>query len=148
MGDNFVPITNSTELTEVDSASKHEEKLKPISTHIKAAVELLSKRPTPDYRNSIKESISAVEAAAKLISKNEKGELKDAFNALKEHFVIHGGLRAGFLSIYGWTSDDSGIRHALPDEEKVGFDEAKFMLVACSAFVNYLVSKANEAKIL
>jgi len=45
------------------------------------------------------------------------------------------------------TSDADGIRHALLDESKLGYDEAKFMLVSCSAFVNYLLSKTSEAGI-
>jgi hypothetical protein len=30
------------------------------------------------------------------------------------------------------------------DDNEVGFDEAKFMLVACSAFVNYLKLKESN----
>jgi hypothetical protein len=50
-----------------------------------------------------------------------------------------------FDRLYGWTSSSSGIRHALPPDEEIdiGFDEAKFMLVICSAFVNYLTVKAK-----
>jgi hypothetical protein len=33
------------------------------------------------------------------------------------------------------------------DESKLNFDEAKFMLVTCSAFVHYLLSKAAKASI-
>jgi hypothetical protein len=35
--------------------------------------------------------------------------------------------------------DQAGIRHALLEKEQVGFDDAKFMLVVCSAFVNYVI---------
>jgi hypothetical protein len=45
-------------------------------------------------------------------------------------------------ALYGYTSDSSGIRHALQDEPNLDFVDAKFMLVACSAFVNYLTDKA------
>jgi len=33
------------------------------------------------------------------------------------------------------------IRHSLLNEPNVDFEDAKFMLVACCAFVNYLISK-------
>ncbi len=48
---------------------------------------------------------------------------------------------------YNYTSDADGIRHALIDEPNLSFEDAKFMLVSCSAFVNYLVTKASKAGI-
>jgi hypothetical protein len=57
-------------------------------------------------------------------------------------------MRQGFLSLYGYTSDEDGIRHAILDESTVGFDEAKFMLVSCSAFVYFLIGKAEAAGLL
>lgn len=55
--------------------------------------------------------------------------------------VIHAGLKSAFNMLYGYTSDANGIRHA----GDIGgpsstFEEAKFMLVSCSAFVNYLIA--------
>ena len=61
--------------------------------------------------------------------------------------MIHGALKAAFVKLYGYTSDADGIRHAILDEPNVDFDEAKYMVVVCSAFVNYLASKANTAKL-
>ena len=53
--------------------------------------------------------------------------------------MIHPVLEAAFEKLYGYTSDASGIRHAGQiDGPEATFDEAKFMLVACSGFVNYL----------
>jgi hypothetical protein len=52
---------------------------------------------------------------------------------------LHPALEAAFTKLYGYTSDAKGIRHALlDDDEVVTFEEAKFMLVACSAFINYV----------
>lgn len=76
------------------------------------------------------------------------GGLDAAIKELAKHVEIHKGLQAGFLSLYGYTSGTGGIRHALLEETNVGFDEAKFMLVACSAFVNFLVSKAQSGGML
>ena len=47
--------------------------------------------------------------------------------------------------MYGWTSDAEGIRHGLQDEPDLGFEDAKYMLVACSGFINYLLEKAKKA---
>ena len=78
-----------------------------------------------------------MEALTKIISGKENSELKDAFKALESQVPIHGALREGFLKLYGYSSDEDGIRHAILEEKEIGFDEAKFMLVACSGFVNY-----------
>jgi len=60
---------------------------------------------------------------------------------------LNQALKGGFDSIYGWTSDEGGIRHSLKFGEgsNVGFEDAKFMLVAASAFINYLKEKAIKA---
>lgn len=141
----LTPITNNLELDEVTSASSetNNEKINVIHTHIKSAVELISKKPNPDYRNSIKESISAVEAAVKIITNVSGGGVKDALNVLEKEMPIHGSMKDGIIKLYGWTSNADGIRHGLLEESTVGFDEAKYMLVMCSAFVNYLIVKAN-----
>jgi hypothetical protein len=146
----LVPISNAAEIAAIDEAAGHAATvgLDGVHTHIKTALALFSLKPTPDYRNSIKESISAVESAAKSISGTDKGELKDALAALEARIQVHGALKKGFLSLYGYTSDADGIRHALLDEPSVGFDEAKFMLVSCSAFATFLISKASSAGML
>lgn len=60
---------------------------------------------------------------------------------------MHPALKGAFEKLYGYTSSAKGIRHALLDEPNLGFEDAKFMLVSCSAFVNYLKSKAAKAGI-
>jgi hypothetical protein len=109
---------------------------------LETALALFSQKPKPDFRNSIKESISAVESAAKHISGVPAGGLDAALEALSRQITIHPALKQGFLKLYGYTSDADGIRHCLSEEQSnAGFDEAKYMLVACSAFTNYLISK-------
>lgn len=99
---------------------------------------LLSDRENPDYENSIKESISAVEAMCNEIV-GKKSTLGEALKQLKKENKIHPSLESAFEKLYGYTSDASGIRHAgQMDGKNSTFEEAKFMLVACSGFVNYL----------
>jgi len=139
-------ITSEEEIAEVEEVL--ETSFDPIKDHISRALEHLSDRRTPDYRNSIKESISAVESACKIITGNRRATLGQALSRLEEIGVdIHDALRRAFSSIYGWTSDEDGIRHAIIDEDRADFDYAKFMLVICSAFVNFLMSKARAAGI-
>ncbi|MFB0964337.1 MAG: hypothetical protein QMC36_01320 [Patescibacteria group bacterium] len=54
----LVPITNELELGEILECSKLPTH---IASHFNAAIEKLSDRTAPDYRNSIKEAISGVE---------------------------------------------------------------------------------------
>ena len=61
---------------------------------------------------------------------------------------MHPALKAGFSKLYGYTSDESGVRHPILKDANVGFAEAKYMLVTCSAFVNFLVDKGREAGLL
>ncbi|MFE4522007.1 AbiJ-NTD4 domain-containing protein [Cytobacillus firmus] len=148
VGDCITPIIDEVEINEVVGAIENS-KAKFAAKHLSLALDMLSDRQNPDYRNSIKESISAVEGIAKSISGDSKGELKSALKALEERLGVqmHGALREGFLKIYGYTSDGYGIRHSLTEEPNLSFEDAKFMLVACSSFVNYLIAKSDKAGI-
>ncbi len=113
--------------------------------HLKSALEKLSDKKAPDYRNSIKESISAVESVAKAISGNTKDSLGSALDKIKDKIKIHQALEKGFKQFYGYTSDSGGIRHALMENETCDFEDANFMIVSSSAFINYLIVKADKA---
>ncbi len=138
----LTPITNPTELESVAAAATTRSGYEGVATHITAAAEFLGKKPEPDYRNSIKESISAVEAAAKLLAGGKSGGIDDALKILEKRGDLHPALKSALSKLYGWTSDDDGIRHALLDPSTTTFAQAKFMLVACSAFVNLLLGAA------
>jgi AbiJ N-terminal domain 4 len=142
------PITNSTEIEEIQQSLSETDSftlLKGCNTHLKSALSKLSDRTNPDYRNSIKESISAVESIAKVLSQNQKDSLAGAIDKIKGKLKIHAALERGFKQIYGYTSDTDGIRHALTEEANCDFEDAKFMIVSCSAFINYLIAKAHKA---
>lgn len=112
-----------------------------VQEHLNTALRLLGQRPMPDVRNSIKESISAVEAYCRL--KTKETTLGQALNKLEKESSLNPTLKQAFDKLYGWTcSKDTGIRHAyLNMDEPIGIEEARFMLITCSAFINYLYSK-------
>ena len=147
VGEKITQITSEEEISEIEEAL--ETPLEPIKVHLGKALKLMSDRKSPDYRNSIKESISAVEAICRIISKNEKATLGQALKIVENKVGLHGALKKGFSSLYGYTSSADGIRHALGllEEQNLSFEDAKFMLVSCSAFINYLISKASKAGI-
>ncbi|MCK4443015.1 MAG: hypothetical protein KAW09_00620 [Thermoplasmata archaeon] len=140
-----------TEITSEEEIEAIEEALtipaESITTHLKSALDLLTDRKAPDYRNSIKESISAVEGICKLVAGDDKATLGKALRVIGGKVGLHSDLEEAFRKIYHYTSDADGIRHALMDEPNLSFEDAKFMLVSCSAFVNYLISKSSKAGI-
>lgn len=143
----IVQITSEEEIVAIEQALTLPDSLKPIRDHLGQSLALLSDRKTPDYRNSIKESISAVESLSKIIANQNKSTLGPALNAVEKKTKLHAVLKEAFQKLYGYTSDAQGIRHALMDEPSLDIEDAKFMLVSCSAFVNYLVVKAQKAGI-
>lgn len=146
VGTHFTPITSEQETQAITDALNVPDTLKPVREHIDAALQKLSDRAKPDYRNSIKESMGAVEALCQLIA-GERASLGDALKTIEKKVSLHGALKQAFSNLYGYTSNAEGIRHALLDEPTLVFEDAKFMLVSCAAFVNYLVAKAATAGI-
>jgi hypothetical protein len=131
-------ITDETEIAEIDRALDNARDS--VRTHLRRALELLSDREAPDYRNSIKESISAVESLVATVV-GEKGTLGQLLKKLEDEISLHPALKAAFSSLYGYTSDQDGIRHAILESKDLAFEDAKFFLVVCSAFVNFVESK-------
>lgn len=135
-------ITNAQEIDLLESALDDID-FPNVSTHLARALELLSDKKSPDYRNSIKESISAVESMVKEIAGKRKASLGDALKTLEKSHRLHPSLKQGFLNLYGFTSDADGIRHGIMDESSLDFNDAKYMLLTCTSFINYLKAKAN-----
>lgn len=138
----ITPLFGQQEMQELVEAA--DTKYDAVSMHIKKAWLLFSNRKSPDYENSIKESISAVEAMCCIITEasGAQATLGAAIRRLKDSGVyIHGAMERAFLALYGYASDESGIRHGSIDFKNTPAEDAKFMLISCCAFVNYLIEK-------
>ncbi len=138
----ITPITSELELSSLSKSMST--KFEPVNTHLKKALELYSRRENPDYENSIKESISAVEAICCIITgtNGAQATLGKALKKLKDAGIyIHPAMESAFSTLYGYTSDENGIRHGATAISNVEPEDAKFMLISCSAFVNYLIEK-------
>lgn len=138
----IVEITSEEEIKSIETALTTGDGN--IREHLNRALELYSKRPMADYRNSIKESISAVEVFCR--EKTGEDTLGKALNKLESNgIVIHKLLKSAFDKLYAYTNQpDTGARHALMDNDGAYVpqaEEALFMLVSCSAFINYLNKK-------
>ena len=140
----FVDVTDPLEITALEEALRDDQH-KPVADHLTRALELLTDRKNPDYRNSIKESISAVESIACILSKNDKATLGDALKLLEQSQRLHPALRGAFSRLYGYTSNAQGIRHAMLDEPTLTAADAKFFLLSCTTFINYLKSVSGNS---
>lgn len=142
----LAPITSEIEIHEIEEAieSSANHNYNGVRIHLESALSKLSDKTKPDYRNSIKESISAIESICQEITSDKNAELSKTIKKLRTIIPIHGALEQGFIKLYGWTSDSDGIRHAMMEDDNLDQEDALFMLISCSAFTNYLIAKATK----
>ena len=141
-------LVRNIEEHEIESIEKviNTYKYSGVKIHIQKALEHISDKNNPDFRNSIKESISRVESICAIICGKEKATLGEALKIIDKDkkIELHPSLIEGYKKIYGYTSNGDGIRHALLEEDSLKYEDALYMLVSCSAFVNYLISKLEK----
>ena len=114
------------------------------ATHLRDAAAHINAQ---QFADSISDSIHAVESVARQIDPESSQSLGRALNALEQAGLIkHPALKESFSKLYGYTSDEQGIRHALLDKNApdVDLDEAMFMFGACASFAAYLVNKHHK----
>jgi hypothetical protein len=110
----LVAITDEVEIEAIEHAVNVSAPDRWVS-HLRSALELLTDRREPDYERSIEESVLAVDT----LCRNLGRDAGDALEALPR--TIRNGNGNG----------------------APGFAEAKYVLVACSGFVNYLLEKGG-----
>jgi hypothetical protein len=140
IAEHLAPLTNIAEATEVVRGA--ESAIPDVGVHIRAAAKLLPPNAGADPRDSIRESIAAVQAALTHLNGNPSATLTEGLASFEDkHGALHPSLRQGLATLYAYAADESGIRHPLTEETAgVTPDDARFMLVTCSAFTNYLVT--------
>jgi len=143
VGHEITPIDSTAEANAVVGAQEDATPIAGARHALDRAVELLADRQKPDYPNSIKESISAVEAVVKKVT--GASDLGTGLKRLEEAgLTIHPALKSAWLKMYGWTSDDDGIRHGGIEAADADQALAKYMLVTCSGFVSYLIEEGRK----
>ena len=113
------------------------------TTHLRNASQCIN---DGDWRGSVHESINAVESVAKTIIPGAN-TLKKALAPLEKQGTLqHKAFKEALDKLYGYTSDEKGIRHSLLSAQaNVTIDEAVFMLGACASFASYLWRKHKAA---
>jgi hypothetical protein len=137
-----VDVTNEQEVQLLEDALS-DGRFSGVTAHLQRALELLADRENPDYRNSIKESVSAIESIARIVAENPKATLPDALKALERNGRLHTALKDGFMKLYAYTSDEQGIRHAMLEVPELTPADAKFFLLSCTSFVQYLKAQLS-----
>lgn len=144
VGGELVEITDKNEIAAIETAITQGSK--DSKAHLQRALQLVVDRKEPDFRNSIKESISAVESVCKAIVGNPAATLGDAMKLLKKTRTIHPHFEQAVIKLYAYTNDAGGIRHALNETSvDVTGEDARFMLVTCSGFCSYLWALSADA---
>lgn len=140
---NFIStITSEEEIKEVNQAIYTER----CGEHLHTALQFLSYRENPKFKESIASSIKAIEC----ISQKICGKNVTFTNALKliekkQLLKIPPPLSESFKKLYGFASayDIRHSRGAIKLNENIfsfNLEEARFFLVVCSAFLNYIYS--------
>jgi hypothetical protein len=146
-GDTIVPVGSDTERQTLERtfADLATTELHGARAHLRKAAE---EATAGHYADCVRESIHAVESVVRVLEPD--GEFSRALTKLESKVAIHGAMKAGFKSLYGFTSDENGIRHPLLEKSTADVDEADalFMIGACAAFVSYLINKARTAGLL
>ena len=141
----FIPLSSPQEGKAIRDAMKalaeSDAGMDGAQAHLRKAADNINQG---EFAGAIRESISAVESAAKVISADAKIALAPALDKLQgQRLLSHSALKDAFVKLYGYTSDEKGIRHALLDKAEANVDqeEALFMFGACASFCGYLCRK-------
>lgn len=142
IGMQLCPIAAESEIQALEESI-----LKPASATagqaLGASLERLSHRDDPDYDEAISEAIRAVEAVCKLITGRERPTIADALARIeRSHSVkLPQRLKVAVESLFAYSSDADGLRHAYSDVAHTTQEDAVFMLFTCSALVSFLKAK-------
>jgi len=129
------PVTSNIEIEEIEASLTGETEA---AKHMASALAMFGNRSKNQYRECCDEAISAVEAIARKIT----GEKKSTLGKLCTKLNLHPSYSEALKKIYGYTSDADGIRHSLTkDSKEIQCEDARFLLVMCSAFVNFIKMK-------
>lgn len=145
----ITPVDGESDAVAIETALRDTSPIAGAEHHLQQALRHLGDRANPDYPNSVKESISAIESICKELTGSPRASLGEALKALKVAGVdIHPALEKGWGSIYGYTSSAQGIRHAAIEKPTITQAEARYWLVSCSAFASLLIHLARQGGIV
>ncbi len=132
----IVKITNDEEIKAIDEATNTP--FDKVNESIKKSIGFISETSSRDYKNSIKESITAAERLFNIILGTNGLTLSNALEQICSRIEINEYLKQAIRCLYKFASDSDGIRHGNnKNDDQITFDEAKLILIICSGIVNY-----------
>jgi hypothetical protein len=139
-----VQIDTDVEVQAVETALEDAQPYEGARYHLAQALKLLADRENPDYPNSVKESLSAVESLGEAITgRDTLGKAVKEFE--KNGVKVHPAQIRAWDNMYGWASNEGGIRHSTQTIPDVTPELAKYTLITTSAFVSWLIDAARKA---
>ncbi len=145
----IVPITNDTEIKEIERSLNLQDKFSSSRTEIKKAIIALSRKEKPDFINAIKHSINSVEATLKIIFDEPNETLGKLLNKLNNKKKFYTTYKSIINKISAWINNDGPFRHSHTEQfnDDEFHNEAKLILVTCSTFINYIIAEHAEGNI-
>lgn len=127
-----VPVSSNEELESVEQASKE-------TKHIDIAITQLKNL---DYPNSIKESLLAAEDVCKeFLGDKSQNTLGKNLSFIKEKYNFSSTVIEVTKKLYDAANSAKDVRHKGNKDLGKDQEEARYFLITCSAFINYLKGK-------
>lgn len=115
--------------------------------HYDKALQFFRNPAKPDYENTVKEAVCAVEAAGKALFPNAKaatlGDLVKWLIVSKD-VTVPKALAQTFTGLYGFRSGGDGVGHGGSGGGTATSEVAEYVLAVCASQVIYLVDLANS----
>lgn len=134
--DKIVKITNDEEIKAIEESASTT--FDEVNKSISKSISFLSESSNKDYKNAIKEAIIAVEQLFNIILETNGLTLANALGQICNKIHIDINLKEAIKNLYKYTNKVNGIRHGNnKNSDEISFDEAKYVLLICSATINY-----------
>lgn len=120
--------------------------LKPAGEQFERALKALHARPA-DRPGAVRESVNALEAAAKILAQTPSAAFGGALDVLfhDRNAPHEKALRSGLKSLYGYASTLPGARHGQHEEVRVSHAEAALIVNLMGSALAYLASEFQPA---
>lgn len=115
------------------------DELSPVRTQWLKAKNFIVSKP-PDYENSIKESISAVESCLMVLLREPNGTLGKIIKQAK----LDPDIERLVSQAYGYASNKDFVRHGGTEESKLTKAEANFFLDFSASSIVYITNKLKR----
>jgi len=106
--------------------------------HFTRAMELLDQE-SPDLANAVKEAVSSVESLSLVVLGREKGTLGDCIKEFRGRGLVKPQLLKALEALWGFASEEPGIRHGKSIAEDVDRAEATFALSLAGSAIPLLL---------